>query len=431
MSVEPCRIASVGMTIPADRSASPASTALTVQGALHEPVTSEGKDLLDIVAGHLPRMEAQAVEHDRNGTFPVEIFKELISDGVLAATVPREFGGLGVTSVHDVCLAIMKIAEVDPSIALCLHMQLSRGLTMSYEREHGSAAARALAERILRLMGTGGAVIAGALKDRGRPTVLEPAGGGDGGWLLNGRKILVSMASFATHFVVSAQTRPASGPPRLASAFVSRQASGLTVLDNWDGLGMRASASSEVAFAGCPIPEADLFLRGPVGERNDAALAGQTVSSIALLGIYAGIAQAARDIAVSGLAGRGVDPSSAHRTLVFEIDAKLYGLRATLAAALLNTDWYANRFPGDPAERGRVMMRPFQHAKLVVNRSAAAIVEDCMTLVGGASYMAGHPLSRRYRDVRAGWFMQPFTYADAVDRISGWALEGASAQARS
>ena len=33
-------------------------------------------------------------------------------------------------------------------------------------------------------------------------------------------------------------------------------------------------------------------------------------------------------------------------------------------------------------------------------------------LAGGAAFMSGHPLSRLYRDVRAGPFMQPHAAVD-------------------
>lgn len=400
---------------------SEAGVTLPCLADLSVPTTPEGQQLLDILEPHLPRIAEASADHDRDGTFPVEAFRALAADSVLSATVPRSFGGLGLSSVHDVALAVMRVAEADAAVALCLHMQLCRGITMAYELSHADPAGKALAERILSLMGTGGAVIGGALKDAGRATELRP--GQEGGWLLHGRKILVSMAPFATHFVVATRTRPESGPARLASAFLAADTPGLTVPDDWDGMGMRASASSEVVFDDCPVPEADLFLRGPVGEVNHAAMAGQTVSSIGLLGVYAGIAQSARDLAVAGVRRRGGVPAAAVRTLVAEMDVKLYSLRTALGAALLHTDHHSGRTSDDPAERGLRMIAPFQYAKLVVNRNAAAVVEDCMTLTGGASFTAGHPLSRCYRDVRAGWFMQPFTYADAIDHLSTQALD--------
>ncbi|TDC44517.1 acyl-CoA dehydrogenase [Actinomadura sp. KC345] len=394
----------------------------SLTGELREPVTAEGRTLLGLLAEHLPQIRAEADGHDRAGTFPAAVFAGLRKDGVLGATVPRELGGLGVTSLRDVCLALLTTAEADASTALALHMQLSRGLTLTYEWRHGGPAARNLAERILRPMGSGEAVVCTTVKDHpggGRfVSTLTPA---EDGWRLSGRKILASMAPIATHFVISARTAPGSGPAQDAAAVVYRDTPGLTVLDNWDGLGMRASGSVDIVLEDCPVGAGDVFLRGAADQRDDAALAGQTVSSITMLGIYTGIAQAAHDLAVDALRRRKA-PKAASRTLVAEIDARLYGLRTAVASALAAADFLSYEYAGDPGERGRRMMGTFQRAKLLVNRLAPAIVADCLTLVGGASYAASHPLSRLHRDVGAGAFMHPFTYPDAVDFLSAAAL---------
>jgi alkylation response protein AidB-like acyl-CoA dehydrogenase len=391
----------------------------SVTGEVREPVTPEGRDLLDLIGAHLPQIRDEARDNDRDGTFPEAVFAQFRKDGVMGATVPRELGGLGVASLRDVCLALLTVARADASTALALHMQLSRGLTLTYEWRHGDQRAKRLAGRILESMGAGDAIVCTTVKDPGHgriTTTLTPSDGG--GWLLSGRKILASMAPIATHFVISARAEEPDAPPRSAAAVVSRDTPGLTVLDNWDGLGMRASGSVDILLERCSVPADDVFLRDVVGRHSDAALAGQTVSSITMLGIYAGIAQEARDLTVAALARRHKPAGAAVRTLIADIDAHLFTVRTLVGATLATADYFAYEFDGDPAERGRRMMVPFQQTKLVVNRLAPRIVADCLTVIGGASYAASHPLARLYRDVRAGSFMHPFTYPDGVDFLS-------------
>jgi alkylation response protein AidB-like acyl-CoA dehydrogenase len=404
----------------------PAEAAIPTATDLRTPVTPQGRALLDLLDGHLEEIRAGAEENDRAAAFPFDTFESFRKDGVLAATVPAELGGLGVSRLYDVAVALRAVAAADASTALALHVQFSRGLTLAYEWRHGTDRAGVLAERLLRLMAAGEAAVCGGVKDHfSTATTLTPDG--SGGWRLSGRKMLVSMAPIATHFVVHAQLRDGEPEqdgrqPLVSVPVLSRDTPGLSVLDSWDGLGMRASGTFDVAFDDCPVATEDLLLAGAEDTRDDAVLAGQTVSSIGMLGIYAGVAQAARDIAVGRIARRSADPSGATSTLVAETEARLYALQATAGAALANADLVSADLDVDPGARGRRMMVPFQCAKMTVNQLALDIVNDCLTLVGGAAYSAADPLSRLYRDVRAGWFMQPYTYPDGVDFLSGQAL---------
>lgn len=389
-------------------------------GVLHRPVTVEGHELLRLVGEHLDEVRDGAAEHDRAGTLPAETIAAFGRNGTLGGTVPPELGGVGVGSLYDVAVVLSKVAEADASTALVLFAQFSRGLTFSFEWRHGTAQARVLAERVLKQMAAGEPVCGGRADHYSGVTTLTPDG--TGGWLLNGRKTLVTMARIAKHIIVHAETRVDGEPHRLATPVLPSGAPGVRVLDNWDGLGMRASGTVDIVFDNCRVPAENVLVRGVVGERDDRGLAGQTTSSGPALGIYVGVAQAARDLAVATVARRRGTPSAATRTLVAEVDTNLYGLRAAVGTALANADAANVDLGGDLAERGRLMMLPFQYAKQHANRVVPRIVEDCVTLVGGAAYTGGHPLARLYRDCRAGNFMQPFNYLDGVDFLSARAL---------
>jgi hypothetical protein len=72
--------------------------------------------------------------------------------------------------------------------------------------------------------------------------------------------------------------------------------------------------------------------------------------------------------------------------------------------------------------RPHAVFKEFQAMKWVVNRRAVDIVDRALTICGGSSYMSKSALSRLYRDVRAGPFMQPFAPYEAFEYIGKIAL---------
>lgn len=67
-------------------------------------------------------------------------------------------------------------------------------------------------------------------------------------------------------------------------------------------------------------------------------------------------------------------------------------------------------------------MKELQCAEWHVNEQGTAIVDRAMTGTGGSGYLAGHPLSRLYRDARAGSFMQTFSPLEAPGYIGAVTL---------
>jgi alkylation response protein AidB-like acyl-CoA dehydrogenase len=399
-----------------------------------QATTETGRMLVALAETHAADFATRAARHDREGSFPFENLEELKASGYIYAPIPTAYGGLGVDSVHDVLVAASRLAEGDPSLAVGVNMHLVTMMSMARQhsvacnREDGTRAA-ATGTQMEGIVRTG-AVIAAAVSEPDQDLLRQKTRAdrdGDG-WILSGRKIISSMAPCATHFAVSVDYTDAEGEDRYAYAIVPRETAGVTVHDDWDALGMRASGSVSITFENCRIPN------GP----GRGALAGvitteyleQTLTSgPAHAAASLGVAEAAQQVTVETAAQRrlrkgdgAIRPTARHLAAENAID--LGAARAMLGRALALID---EHYAAHPAGYGSLdeayaLFAEVHAAKTFVNQAAVRIVDRSMTIVGGGAFMNAHPLSRLYRDARAGAFMQPLGANLAYEYIGAVAL---------
>jgi alkylation response protein AidB-like acyl-CoA dehydrogenase len=182
---------------------------------------------------------------------------------------------------------------------------------------------------------------------------------------------------------------------------------------------MRASGSHDVVFSNCFVPDADFVDTGPWGEYTERYLAGNSVGTLGLVAVFLGIAEAAREHALTALRSRGGRDRRGIQHTVAEIEIDLAMARAMMSrtAMMLDAVFREHSAGPIPLETLHEAMKDFQCTKWVVTRKACDIVDRTMTLSGGAGYLSKSPLSRLYRDVRAGPFMQPFAPTEAFEYI--------------
>jgi alkylation response protein AidB-like acyl-CoA dehydrogenase len=252
------------------------------------------------------------------------------------------------------------------------------------------------------------------------------------GWAVDGRKTFCTMSPAATLLYTAVTFEGEDGVERYGYAQIPADAPGVRMHDDWDALGMRASGSQSVSFEDVRLPEGALRGGFPAGrltgdwmDRNLNAGAFHAAASV-------GIAEAAHDGVLEALASRGGAADSPRaQTLAAENAVELSAVRAAFGRAGALLDEHDVRSAAAPVAEDDVaaLFAEVQSAKTFVNEAAVRVVDRALALAGGAGYMSRHPLSRAYRDVRAGAFMQPLSATRAYEFIGRMAL-GAEAALR-
>jgi alkylation response protein AidB-like acyl-CoA dehydrogenase len=397
-----------------------------------QPNTPFGSRFVALAEKHATDFVTRAGQHDREGSFPFENIKDMQQSGLMGACVPLELAGLGVESLHDAMVGINRLGRGDGSTAIgtAMHLLSSWVITRGW-RSATAAGDTSLAERmasLLRQIAAGEIVLCSPQSERGTDMLhpLVEATKVAGGWHLNGRKIFGTLSPAASLFAISCRAGDQANGFRRVMAMIPAGSTGMDVKNNWDALGMRGSGSHDIVFQDCFVAEGALRDDGPWGEWSERSLSGQMAFNTGLVGAFLGIAEAARDLAITavtsrrrGSSGRTQAQRPAIQHLIAEIEIDLAAARAMLSRTATAADAFFSLYPAGTAPMAELhlLMKDFQCTKWFVNRKAIEITDRALTASGGAGYMNTSPLSRLYRDVRAGPFMQLFSPNEAFEYI--------------
>lgn len=384
------------------------------------PATPAGERVIACAASLIEDFRARADAADRANEICAENYADMQRSGVASAFVPEELGGLGLRSMHDWILTIATLAKGDGSaaIAISMHLSATRGLAGVYRANPPGSPPHERAKMFLAAVARGEMLICSTTTERGTDNLhpLTEAHQTDAGWRINGTKNFVTMSPLATHVATNVRMRDADGD-HIANVLFPMSTKGVRQLGDWDALGMRASGSQSVAFDDCEVPPDALRKIGPWGQWSTPILVNRTLANVPLVGAFLGIAEAAFDYArdAQAKAKDAATRAGVHHALA-EMEILLATAQSILARLGLQLDEFmASSKDGAAADyaQGHELMKDYQSAKWVVNRNAIEIVSQAMDLSGGGGFMARNPLSRLYRDVRAGPFMQPYSPIDA------------------
>jgi alkylation response protein AidB-like acyl-CoA dehydrogenase len=393
--------------------------------------TASGARLVTLAEKLAAQFAERAAEHDREATYPFEAIEALKESGYFVAPIPEEFGGLGVESVHDLLVASSRLARGEPSVIIGVNMHLLS--IINIRRRYNMAVATGNEKRIgvfgglMRMMSQSGVILAAAVSEPNqnlsRPdtrAVRTPTG-----WVINGKKIFCTMSPAADALFVAVTFENDEGEELYGYAMVPKNTEGVTVHDDWDALGMRASGSHSVSLTDVRVPETALrngFPAGDVSQFLGRSLEAGVFHASASLGI----AESAHAASLKSLVTKrsGSDERPRNLMLASENAIDIAAMRAVIDRAGHIADQY---YADHPTEEGtdQEIIETFaelQSAKTFINEVSVQVVDRALSMSGGAGYFNKHPLSRAYRDVRAGAFMHPLGTNRAYEFIGQVAL---------
>ena len=383
--------------------------------------------LIELAESLGPRFAERAERYDREASFPHENYAELRDAGFLGLCVPEKFGGRG-ADFKTYSLVSATLGKYCGATALTFNMHacstlwpgvLADDLDMTPAQREEHERHRALHfSRVVRE----GAIYAqpfseGSAAAAGKAPFGTTATRVDGGWRINGRKIFASLSGAAHYYgVLCTEAKAELSMRDTLYIAVPDDAAGLSIVGDWDPLGMRGTVSRTLVFKDVFVPdEAQMMPRGVYFQ----AASRWPHMFTTLSPTYLGIAIAAYEFTVRYLRGEVAGTPPVKRRMyptkqiaVAEMWVKLEQTRALFLRMLEDARV-------DPPKDARLRAYASQ---FTIMENANEVCRLAIRTCGGQSMLKSLPLERLYRDSRCGSLMLPWTAELCLDRIGREAL---------
>ncbi|HWY47173.1 MAG TPA: acyl-CoA dehydrogenase family protein [Bryobacteraceae bacterium] len=329
------------------------------------------------------------LEWDEEQIFPLEAIKKAGQLGFLGAIFPEDLGGAGLGYV-DYAIIIEELSRVDPSVGLIVAAHNS--LCTNHIFIAGSDEQR---QEYIPKLATGEWI--------GSWSLTETESGSDAAgtrtkavkdgacWVLNGSKIFTTNAQYADVCVAMAVTDRGASQHGISAFILEKGVPGFRVGKKENKLGMRASATGEIVFTDCRVPESQLL--GKRGEGFIDSLRILDGGRISIAALSVGTAQGAYEAALKYSKqrkqfGRFI---SEFQT----IQNKLADMATEIDAARLLT--YRSGWMKDQGHR---VTKESSMAKLFSSEVAVRVTNEAVQIHGGNGFIKDYPVEKFYRDVK-------------------------------
>ncbi|MFK0115169.1 SfnB family sulfur acquisition oxidoreductase [Streptomyces sp. NPDC090994] len=375
-------------------------------------------EALAVAAALAEEFRAGASARDTGRRLPHAEVAKLSASGLLAVTVPAEHGGADVGTL-TLAEIFRLLASADASLA---QIPQSHFVYVNVIRRQGTPDQRKFffAEVLAGRRFGNAQSEAGTRHVQDIRTRLAPRP--DGSYTLTGVKHYATGALFADWIPVLAR----ADDDELHVAYVPRDAPGLTVIDDWDGMGQRTTASGTVRLDAVPVP-ADrvlphhLTFRGPqlhgaVAQLLHAAI-DTGIAGGALAEAAAFVRTRSRPWFESGAETAAEDPLLIQR--FGELAVRVRASEALLREAARTVDTARAGLTDDSAAEASIAVAT---AKAHAAHTAVEVADALFDVAGTRSALDSLNLHRHWRDARTHTLHDPARWK--IQHIGRYVLSG-------
>ncbi len=336
-----------------------------------------------------------AAHHDETGEFPHDTIAEMGQMGFMGIEVPEEYGGAGLDTIAYV-LAVEEISKADAAHGVI--MSVNNSLYAYGLLKFGTEEQK---QQYLTPVASGEAV--------GAYSLTEPMSGSDAGtmrsraalneagthYVLNGVKSWVTSGPVARYMVVFLLTEPEKKHHGITAFLIDTERPGFIRGKKEPKLGIRASATSEIAFDNYEAP-----VETVLGQPGEGFKIAMTVLDAGRIGIAAqalGIAEAAYEASVAYARERIAfgQPIGAFQM----IQQKIADMKTRIEASRLLM-YQAALAKMRNKETGERFTLQAAMAKLFASETAMWVTTEAVQIHGGMGYSKELPVERYFRDAK-------------------------------
>ena len=347
-------------------------------------------------------MKPKASKYDKGDEFSEDVMKKAFEVGFLTCTIPKEYGGGGLSDVDTVIISeelsagcagmyttmMVNALAYTPIIRFGTDEQKKKYLTPQTEKL--SFAAFCLTEREA-------GSDAGSLKTKAIKQGEE--------YVINGSKCFISNGGIASMYTVFALTDPGKGARGMSAFIVPRETPGIIIGKEEDKMGHRASNTVELFFEDVKVPAENILAKEGMGFIIAMRTLDHTRAPVGAAGV--GVARAAMEYAIEYSKTRIQfgKPVALYQNTAFKI-----AQMATEIDAARQLVWRAAWM----MDQGMPCGKESAMAKMYGSDIAMKVTTDALQIFGGYGYMKDYPMEKLMRDAK---LLQIYEGTNEIQRL--------------